>query len=171
MLKNVVTIWGTLLYIYCPRKRMSPIFLVALIAHHTPTLTSCNSMKCIYRRLPVIFWVHIFTEINRIFIAEQKECGRMFYLLVTTASSADDSRLAESANFYVVRYLTGSEQWYEQDKLRTSSNGISSHRMCRQKNNNMRNETKERVTPISVDTVPPRILPEKQHKISQLWVV
>jgi len=35
----------------------------------------------------------------------------------------------------------------------------------------MRSEIKGRVTPISVDTVPPRILPEKQQNISQLWFV
>ena len=112
--------------------------------------------------------MHIFTEINPNFIAKQKECGGPFHHLVTTVSNADDSRLAEAANFYVVRYPKGSDQRYERDKLRTFTNGIPSHQMCRQKNNIMQNKIQGIVTPISVDTVPPRILPGKQQKISQL---
>jgi hypothetical protein len=113
-------------------------------------------LRAIFRRVPVILWVHIFTEINSNFIAEQKECGGLFRRHVTTVSSADESRLAEAANFYVVRYLTGSDQRYERDKLRTWSKGIPSQQMCRQKNNDMRSEIKGTVTPISVDTIPPR---------------
>ena len=45
---------------------------------------------------------------------------------------------------------------------------MSSQQMCRQKNNEMGNERKGRVTPISVDTVPPRTVPEKQQTMSQL---
>jgi len=51
--------------------------------------------------------VHIFTEISPNFIAEQKECGGLFHGLVKTANSADDSQLAEAANFFVVRFMTG----------------------------------------------------------------
>jgi len=35
----------------------------------------------------------------------------------------------------------------------------------------MRREIKERVTRILVETVPQRILPEKQQNIPQLWVI
>ena len=40
--------------------------------------------------------------------------------------------------------------------------------MCLQEYNKMWNKLKGRVTRMSVDTIPPRILPEKQQKISQL---
>jgi hypothetical protein len=96
------------------------------------------------------------------------ECGGLFHRLVLTASSAEVSGLAEAANFYVLRFMTGSDQRYERDKLRTRSNGTSSQQICRQKNSNMQSEIKGSVTPISVDTVPSRILPEEQQNISQL---
>jgi len=66
----------------------------------------------------VVLWVHIFTEIDPNFFAEQ-ERGGLFHRHVTTVSRADESRLAEAANFYVVRYLTGSDRRYERGKLRT----------------------------------------------------
>jgi len=75
-------------------------------------------LRAIYRRVPVILSVHIFTEINPNFNAKQK-CGGLFHRLVTTVSSADEILLAEAANFYVVRYGTGSDQRYERDKART----------------------------------------------------
>jgi hypothetical protein len=40
--------------------------------------------------------------------------------------------------------------------------------MCLQKNNKMGNKIKGRVTLISVETLPPRILPKEQQNISQL---
>ena len=76
-------------------------------------------LHAIYRRIPVILSVHIFTEINPNFIVEQKECGGLFHRFVTTVSSADESRLVEAANVYVVRYRTGSDQRYERYKPRT----------------------------------------------------
>jgi hypothetical protein len=56
--------------------------------------------------------MHIFAEINPNWNADQ-ECGGPFHRLVTTVSSADDSRPAEATNFYVVRYPKGSDQRYE----------------------------------------------------------
>ena len=124
--------------------------------------------RVIFRWVPVILWVHIFTEINPNSIVEQKECGGLFHRHVTTVSNADESRLAESANLYVVRYLTGSDQRYDRDKLSTWSNAVPTQHLCRQKNNKMRSEIKRWVTPTSTDTVPPRILLEKQNSL--LWV-
>ena len=60
--------------------------------------------------------------------------------------SADDGRLAEAAYFYVVRFMTGSDQRYKRDKLRTWSNGMSSQQMCHLKNNNMLSKINRRVT-------------------------
>jgi len=81
-----------------------------------------------------------------ILLLNTKECGGLFHCLVTTVSGADDSRLAEAANFYVVSFMTGSDQWYERDKLRTWSNGMYSQQVCRQKYNNMRSEMQGKVT-------------------------
>jgi len=48
-------------------------------------------LPAVYRREPVILVVHIFTEINPTFTAEQKKCGGQFHRHVTTVSSADES--------------------------------------------------------------------------------
>ena len=52
MLKIIVRMGVTLLWIYCPRMKMRPIFLFALIAHQTPTSTSCRLGRCrVWRKL------------------------------------------------------------------------------------------------------------------------
>jgi hypothetical protein len=58
-------------------------------------------LRAIYRSIPVINRVHIFTEINPNFIVEQ--CGGQLHHLVTIVSSVYVIRLAEAADFYVVK--------------------------------------------------------------------
>jgi len=52
MLKIIVRMGVTLLWIYCPSRKMRPIFLVALIARHTPTSKSCRLGRCRVWRKP-----------------------------------------------------------------------------------------------------------------------
>jgi len=139
---------------FCPRKKIGPVILVAHQLWHR--VTARSAFTC---HLPqsTCYSLHILRLTQFAFV--NRRVGVLFFGHVTTASITDDSR------------LKGRDQRYERDKLRTWSNGISSQQMCRQKCNKMRSKMKGRVTLISINTVPPRILPEKQQKISQLWVL
>ena len=136
MLKNV-RMSVILLWIYCPRKKMSPTFLV-----------------------------HIFTEINPNFIAEQMERARSFTVMWRLSLTRMKVGLLRQR---ISVCCSWQEVTNDMSEINWGSNGIPSQQMCRQKNNNMRSEIRW-VTPAPTDAVLPRILPEKQQKISQLWV-
>ena len=57
------------------QKLAAPVIQVALIAHHTPTLISCNAILCGFSPVNVILRVHVITEIKPRFISEQNASG------------------------------------------------------------------------------------------------
>jgi hypothetical protein len=64
------------------RKKMVPVIVVAVTAHHTPTLTSCTTSWWMnIRPVPVTTRVHLSLEKKLSFITKQNEHGVYFFLM------------------------------------------------------------------------------------------
>ena len=116
------------------RKKVVPVFLVVVIAHHTLTLVSCNGTSwsktgIFCRSVPVALWIDISNEMKPVFIAKQRVSSLSLYhandyWLSTSLYRYDVSVVAWVVAGFLrqpssIYYLTGSDQRYGPNKLRT----------------------------------------------------